>query len=105
MFVVEQLARVETIMHGEVPTRKAIYQARVYNPNFFDAVFTNLINKEKDEETVRQTLEMIDRYLEDRTFTLFQPLFDFLMSAGGTRTATELSDYFGVRQAWGRACL
>ena len=100
MFVVEQLARVETIMHGEVPTRKAIYQARVYNPNFFDAVFTNLINKEKDEETVRQTLEMIDRYLEDRTFTLFQPLFDFLMSAGGTRTATELSEYFGVRQAW-----
>ena len=100
MFVVEQLARVETIMHGEVPTRKAIYQARVYNPNFFDAVFTALINKEKDEETVRQALEMIDRYLEDRTFTLFQPLFDFLMSAGGTRTATELSEYFGVRQAW-----
>ena len=54
MFVVEQLARVETIMHGEVPTRKAIYQARVYNPNFFDAVFTDLMDKEKDEETVRQ---------------------------------------------------
>ena len=100
MFVVEQLARVETIMHGEVPRRKAIYQARVHNPNFFDAVFTDLINKEKDEETVRRALETIDRYLEDQTFTLFQPLFDFLMSAGGTRTATELSDHFGVRQVW-----
>ena len=100
MFVVQQLAQVETIMHGEVPKRKAIYQARAHNPNFFDAVFTDLINKEKDEETVRRALEMIDRYLEDRTFTLFQPLFDFLGSAGGTRTATELSDHFGVRQAW-----
>ena len=100
MSVVEQLARVETIMHGEVPQRKAVYQARVHNPDFFDAVFTDLIDKDKDERTVRRTLEMIDRYLEDRTFTLFQPLFDFLMSAGGTRTATELSDHFGVRQAW-----
>lgn len=100
MFVVEHLARVETIMHEEVPRRKAIYQARVHNPNFFDAVFTDLMDKEKDEETVRRALEMIDCYLEDRTFTLFQPLFDFLMSAGGTRTATELSNHFGVRQAW-----
>ena len=100
MFVVEQLARVETIMHGEVPRRKAIYQARAHNPNFFDAVFTDLMDKEKDEETVHHALEMIDRYLEDQTFTLFQPLFDFLASAGGTRTATELSDHFGVRQAW-----
>ena len=100
MFVVEQLARVETIMHGEVPKRKAIYQAKVHNPDFFDAVFTDLINKEKDEKTVRVALEIIDRYLEDQTFSLFQPLFDFLASAGGTRTATELSDHFGVRQAW-----
>ena len=100
MLVVEQLARVETIMHGEVPRRKAIYQARMHNPNFFDAVFTDLMDKEKDEETVRRALETIDRYLEDRTFTLFQPLFDFLASAGGTRTATELRDHFGVRQAW-----
>ncbi len=100
MLVVQQLARVETIMHGEVPNRKAIYQARAYNPNFFDAVFTDLMDKEKDEETVRRALEMIDRYLADRTFTLFQPLFDFLASAGGTRTATELSDHFRVRQTW-----
>ena len=100
MFVVEQLARVETIMHGEVPKRKAIYQAKGHNPDFFDAVFTDLIDKEKDEETVRAALEIIDRYLEDQTFSLFQPLFDFLASAGGTRTATELSDHFGVRQAW-----
>ncbi len=100
MLVVEQLARVETIMHGEVPKRKAIYQAKVHNPDFFDAVFTDLINKEKDEKTVRVALEIIDRYLEDQTFSLFQPLFDFLASAGGTRTATELSDHFGVRQAW-----
>ena len=100
MSVVEQLARVETIMHGEVPRRKAIYQARAHNPNFFDAVFTDLMDKEKDGEMVRRALETIDRYLEDRAFTLFQPLFDFLAGAGGTRTATELSDHFGVRQAW-----
>ena len=100
MFVVQQLARVETIMHGEVPKRKSIYQARVHNPNFFDSIFTDLIDKEKEEETIRQALEMINHYLENQTFTLFQPLFDFLASAGGTRTATELSEHFGVRQAW-----
>jgi hypothetical protein len=85
MFVVEELARIETIMHGEVPRRKAIYQAIAHNPNFFNAVFTELLHKKKDEETVRQALERIDEYLEDRVFTLFQPLFDFL---------TEAEDFF-----------
>ncbi|MCZ6679210.1 MAG: hypothetical protein O7E52_18425 [Candidatus Poribacteria bacterium] len=105
MFVVERLARIETISRGEVPTRKAIYQAVKHNPDFFNAVFTDLIDKRKDEATVRRALEMIDEYLEDRAFILFQPLFDFLTEAGGTRTATEFSEHFGKRQAWvGLAC-
>ena len=78
MFVVQQLARVETIMHGEVPKRKAIYQAREHNPNFFDAVFTDLINKDKDKEMVRRALETIDRYLEDRDLHPFSAAFRFL---------------------------
>ncbi|MBI1922918.1 hypothetical protein HYR99_01575, partial [Candidatus Poribacteria bacterium] len=100
MSAVGELARIETIMHGEVPRRKAIYQAILHNPDFFNAVFTELLHKRKDEETVREALERIDEYLEDRVFTLFQPLFDFLAEAGGTRTATELSDHFGKRQSW-----
>jgi len=97
LFVVEELARIETIMHGEVPGKKAIYQAIKYNPDFFNAVFTNLIHKRKDEEMIHQTLDLINKYIEDKIFTLFKPLLDFLSEAGGVRSATELSDYFDQR--------
>jgi hypothetical protein len=105
MFIVEALARIETIMHGETPKRKAIYQALKYNPKFFNAVFTDIINIEKDEPTIRRTLELIDRYLEKRALKLFKPLFDFLSEAGGTRTATDIAERFDKRQTWvGGAC-
>ncbi|MCH8295423.1 hypothetical protein IH992_30425 [Candidatus Poribacteria bacterium] len=96
-FVVDSLARIEVITHGEVPKRKVIYQALKYNPDFFNAVYVDLINAEKTKETVGHALEMIDEYLEDKAFTVFQPLFDFLTEAGGIRTMTEIGDHFGKR--------
>ena len=96
-FMVGLLAKIETILNGEVPKRKAIYQAVKYNPDFFNAIFMDMIDKPKTEATIGRALALIDEYLEEKASTFFQPLFDFLSESRGVRTVREIDDYFGKR--------
>lgn len=97
-YMVRQLARIEVLMHGETPRRKVIHQALRHNPSFFNAVFTDLIDKSKDETMLRDALEQVDMYLEDNLQTLFKPLLDFLEESGEERTITDIYMHFGKRE-------
>ena len=104
-YLVRELARIEVLMHGETPRRKVIYQALAHNPSFFNTVFTDLIDKQKDETMLRDALERIDEYLEDNLQALFKPLLDFLEESGEERTITDIYTHFGSRQlAFELAC-
>ena len=104
-YAVREVARIEVLMHGETPKRKVIYQALAHNPSFFNAVFTDLIDKQKDEAMLRDALARIDRYLEDNLQALFKPLLDFLEESGEERTITDIYTHFGSRQlAFELAC-
>ena len=94
MYCVNNLARIETLLHSEVTAREVIHQALRHNPAFFKAIYTDLIHGEKDEATIREALEQIDRYLEEKIDLLFRPILDFLSEAGGVRSTTELNAYF-----------
>ena len=97
-YLVRELARIEVLMHGETPKRKVIYQALKHNPSFFKAVFTDLIDKPKNEAMLRDALEQVDGYLEDNLQTLFKPLLDFLEESGEERTITDIHTHFGKRR-------
>ena len=97
-YLVRELARIEVLMHGETPRRKVIYQALEHNPSFFKAVFTDLIDKPKDETMLRDALEQVDGYLEDNLQILFKPLLDFLEASGEERTITDIYTHFGKRR-------
>ena len=104
-YLVRELARIEVLMHGETPRRKVIYQALKHNPNFFKAVFTDLIDQPKDEAMLGEVLEQINQYLEDNLHTLFKPLLDFFEESGDERTITDIYTHFGKRQlGFGLAC-
>ena len=104
-YLVRELARIEVLMHGETPKRKVIYQALKHNPSFFNAVFTDLIDKQKDEAMLRDALDRVDAYLEDNLQALFKPLLDFLEESGEERTITDIYTHFGSRQlAFELAC-
>ena len=104
-YLVRELARIEVLMHGETPRRKAIYQALKHNPDFFKAVFTELIDKPKDEAMLGEVIEHINQYLEDNLQTLFKPLLDFFEESGDERTITDIYTHFGKRQlGFGLAC-
>ena len=104
-YAVREVARIEVLMHGETPRRKVIYQALAHNPSFFNAVFTDLIDKQKDEAMLRDALARIDQYLEDNLQMLFKPLLDFFEESGEERTITDIHTHFGKRElAFELAC-
>lgn len=96
-YAIRELARIEVLRHNETPRRKVIYQALKHNPDFFNAVFIDLIDKPKDEAMLREALERVDQYLEDDLQLLFKPLLDFLEESGEERTITDIGMHFGSR--------
>ena len=97
-YAMRELGRIEVLKHGETPRRKVIYQALKYNPDFFNAVFIDLIDKPKDAVMLREALARVDQYLEDDLQLLFKPLLDFLEASGEERTITDLYAHFGKRE-------
>ena len=97
-YAMRELGRIEVLKHGETPRRKVIYQALKYNPDFFNAVFIDLIDKPKDAAMLREALARVDQYLEDDLQLLFKPLLDFLEASGEERTITDLYAHFGKRE-------
>jgi len=94
MYMVGGLATVEVLMHSEITGREVVQQAMKHNPTFFSAIYFDLIAQPVDAAAVERALRMVDDYLDERLYTLFQPILDYLGAAGGPRSATELDRYF-----------
>jgi uncharacterized protein len=94
MYMINGLATIEVLLHSEITAREVVQQAMKHNPTFFGAIYFDMIAQPVDAVAVERALGLINRYLEERTFTLFQPIFDYLAAASGPRTAGEIDRYF-----------
>jgi len=94
MKCVDQLASIEALLHGEITGREVVQQALRLNPEFFHAIYTDLIDGEKTPETLQQALDHIHTYLYDKIHLLFAPVLAYLAESGGARSATEINIYF-----------
>jgi uncharacterized protein len=94
MYMVNGLATVEVLLHSEITGREVVQQAMKHNPAFFCAIYFDLIAQPVDGAAVERALRLVNDYLDERLYTLFQPILDYLGAAGGPRSATELDRYF-----------
>ncbi len=88
------LAQVEVLGAGLLVDREVILQALKLNPAFFKIVYTDLLNAKKTTKAVKAALDAVDRYVADRSATLFEPVIDHLREVGETRSCTEIEDHF-----------
>jgi hypothetical protein len=88
------LARMEVIGRGLLADREVLPQALALNPAFFKIVYTDLLNTPKTRERVEAALDAVDRYIADRSSTVFAPIVAFLREAGDARSAGELELHF-----------
>ena len=91
---VQGLARIEVLLNNEIPAREVIQPALQYNPDFFNRVYTDLINCEKDKAVIQDALDAINAYLDERQF-IFQPILDYLIKQKAPRTGSELNADLG----------
>jgi hypothetical protein len=94
LYAATPLAQIEVISRRLVPDREVIPQAATLNPQFFDLIYTRLLNAKKTTEAVGGALDAIDAYLSDRAPTLFRPVLDHLREVGEARSARDLEDHF-----------
>ena len=97
LYAVNNLAQIEVLSRGEVPTREVIQQALAHDPNFFGEVYTRLIDAKKTPARIKKALDRINAYLDERAETLFAPIIDYLKEEGEIRSNTEIEEHF--RQA------
>jgi hypothetical protein len=90
----DSIATIEVLLQGEITGREVVLQALRLNPEFFGAVYTDLIHREKTPDTILACLQRLDGYLRERVNTLFQPILEYLAEAGGVRSSTEMNHYF-----------
>ncbi len=102
MYTIQSLAEIEVLVNSQVPRREVIPQALKLNPTLFGKVYTDLVHGVKSEATIQQALNLINEYLDCKTFELFGPVLDFLRSEGGVRSTSELDHYFHkqVQSSW-----
>ena len=91
---VQGLARVEVLLNNQIPAREVIQPALEYNPDFFNSVYTDLINCEKNESVIQDALDAVNAYLDERQF-IFQPILDYLEEQETPRTGTEINTDLG----------
>ena len=97
MNVVTGLARIEVLLHNEVPGREVLQQAMKHNPQLFRSLYFDVLDRPKDEASVGAAIDTANAYLDQHAEQLFQPLLAFLANADGPRSTTEIDDYFRKR--------
>ncbi|MBO0780768.1 MAG: nucleotidyltransferase domain-containing protein [Ktedonobacteraceae bacterium] len=103
IFLIDSLATIEVLWHADVPGREVIQQALSYNPDFFKPLYTDLIQRPKDTETMREAIQMVHNYLDERRDVLFKPILRYLTAAGSVRSASEIEEH--LRQRTGNGYL
>ena len=94
MYCVTGLAQIEVFLHHQLAGREVIQQAMALNPVFFNAIYTDLINTPKTDDTIAAALGLINQYLEEKISLLFQSIMDYLAEEGSVRSVTDIETYF-----------
>lgn len=88
------LARIEVLLHGEVPGREVIQRALTYNPDLFHVLYTDLLRGKTAEEDLARVLVRIREYLHLHRDVLFELLLSYLREEGVLRSMSDIEHYF-----------
>ena len=93
LYAATPLAKIEVIGRRFLADREVIPQALKLNPEFFEIVYTNMLNCKKTRKNVEAALDAIDSYLAERV-ALFNPVIEHLREVGEARSCTEIENHF-----------
>lgn len=93
LYAATPLAKIEVIGRRLLADREVIPQALKLNPEFFEIVYTGMLNGKKTQRNVEIALKAAEAYLAERV-KLFDPIIEHLREVGEARSCTEIEDHF-----------
>ena len=100
LWVAYSLAAIEIILRGEVHEQEIIYRAMEYNPDMFQVVYSDILNKRKSKKVVQTALDLVGKYLEEKADSYLKPLLHFLKKQQRVVPLSEISDHFAHTQLY-----
>jgi predicted nucleotidyltransferase len=94
LYAATPLAQIELIRAGQLIDREVLPRATALNPDFFRAVYTDMLNQRKTAKSVAAALDAVDTYLARHAAAIFAPIIDYLREAGDIRSCKEIEHYF-----------
>ncbi len=94
LYLVTQLARLDVLLHDDVPGREVVQQALGYNAQFFNRVYRDFIDQPKTAATLEPVLGQLEGYLIEKTPVIYKPILDYLAAEGEVRSTGELDLHF-----------
>lgn len=94
LFAANSVARMEVIAAGLLPDREVIPQAEKLNPALMRTIYSDLLQKGTDRQTVENALGTIEEYLSSRAPKVFAPVLEYLRDHGDVRSSRDIEDHF-----------
>lgn len=88
------LAQIEAGLAGEIIDREVIPQGQRLNPELFQVIYTDLLNRKKTKKAVGAALDTAEQYLQRKARRLFKPVLEYLKMEGEERSATAINHHF-----------
>ncbi|MBH5318429.1 hypothetical protein I6N90_11475 [Paenibacillus sp. GSMTC-2017] len=94
--MIDVLAQIEVVLHGDIPMREVVQQAIRYNSDVFQVIYTDFVSEAINRHKVEEMLTLIHQYLIERAESLFRPIIQYLKDEGDMRTLNELVQKFNL---------
>jgi len=94
LYAATTLAQVEAGLEGEIIGREVIPQGQRLNPQLFQVIYTDLLNKKKTPKAVDLALTTAETYLRKKARLLFKPVLEFLAAQADACSATVINHHF-----------
>jgi len=94
LFAANSIARMEVIAAGLLPDREVIPQAEKLNAPLMRTIYSDLLQRGTDRETVEKALATIEDYLAVRARKVFAPVLDYLREHGDVCSSRDIEDHF-----------
>lgn len=98
------LAQIEAGLAGEIIGREVIPQGQRLNPELFQVIYVDMLNRKKTKKAVDHALTTAEQYLQRKAKRLFRPVLDYLHAEGDACSATAIDHHFertAGRADWG----
>src|SRR5207245_7945344 len=88
------LAGIEVTLAGKLASREVLAQAQALNPEFFAAIYLDMIGKRPEPRRIAAALAAIEGYLLERKQLLFGAVLEHLAEQGSVQPISEIDHHF-----------